>query len=217
MKKNISLIKKFGVMVLMTIILSFSNNYSYSLLNETLVNDKILTNSNNVIEIKSNVIIKNSEEKLEITANTKIKEEPPIVYDNLTMEELINKLNNVMSSNLTNKGELFATYALSSGVDPYIALAIVFQETGCYYGNCSWLVSNCNNVGGMKVGTNRCKNGSYAYFNSIDEGIMNFINTLSIGYFSKGLTTPELMNSKYAADTNWAYKVNNYVNIIKNS
>lgn len=218
MRTNTNIIIKIIVIIMMTITLVISNN-SINLSSEKMViNDKVLANSNDeIITIKSNVLIKSIEDDLKITAQTKIKEEPPIVYDNLTMEDLINKLNRIMKSTLTGKGEVFASYALANGVDPYIALAIVFQETGCYYGNCSSIVQQCNNIGGMKGGTNRCGNGSYAYFNSIDEGVMNFINTLSIGYFSKGLTTPELMNSKYAADTTWAYKVNNYVDIIKNS
>lgn len=218
MRKDTSIIIKLIVIIMMTIILIVSNN-SINLSSEKIViNDKVSANSNDkMITVKANALIKNVEDDLKITAQAKIKEEPPIVYDNLTMEGLINKLNSIMKSTLTDKGEIFASYALANGVDPYIALAIVFQETGCYYGNCSSMVQQCNNIGGMKGGANRCWNGSYAYFNSIDEGIMNFINTLSIGYFSKGLTTPELMNSKYAEDTAWAYKVNNYVNIIKNS
>ena len=154
----------------------------------------------------------------EVVASAKIKEDPVLVYDNLTIEELSSKLNRVMKSQLEGKGELFASYAIEMGVDPYIALAIVFQETGCYYGYCSQLVVDCNNIGGMKGGSsNKCYGGSYSKFDTIDDGIKIFIDNLSYGYFSQGLTTPELMNKKYAEDPYWASRVNNYVNIIKNS
>lgn len=215
MRENKDIIIKIIAITTMMVIIALGNSINLSS-NKITIKDKELADANDItLEVKANVLIKDVKEDLKITAKTKIKEEPPIVYDNLTMEDLVNKLNRVMTSSLTGKGELFASYALSSGVDPYIALAIVFQETGCYYGSCSSLVQRCNNIGGMKSGANRC--GSYAYFNSIDEGIMNYINNLAIGYFNQGLNTPELMNSKYAADTSWAYKVNNYVNIIKNS
>lgn len=164
------------------------------------------------------IVVRNTkEEKVierEVLASAKIKEDPVIVYDNMTIEELTDKLNRVMHSNLEGKGELFATHSIEMGVDPYIALAIVFQETGCYYGYCSYNVSRCNNIGGMVGGS--C-NGMYQYFDSIDSGIIRFIDNLAYGYFYQGLNTPELMNRKYAADPLWAQRVNNYVNIIRNS
>lgn len=83
-------------------------------------------------------------------------------------------------------------------------------ETGCKW-TCSGLVQKCNNVGGQK-GTG-C--GSYAYFNSLDEGIMAFIDNLNRNYISYGLTTPEEINPKYAEDTNWSKNVNKYIEIIR--
>ena len=162
------------------------------------------------------IVDKNKEIVVErdVQALAKIKPDPIIVYDNMTIEELTDKLNRVMKSSLEGKGELFATHCIEMKVDPYIALGIVFQETGCYYGYCSYNVNVCNNIGGMVGGS--C-NGSYIYYDSIDSGIINFINNLAYGYFYQGLTTPELMNHKYAADPLWAQRVNNYVNIIRNS
>lgn len=170
-------------------------------------------------DIKANILVEKENKELDIKAQILLEEkvEPVLIYDNLTMEELTAKLNRVMTSSLAGKGEIFASYALQMGVDPYIALAIVLQETGCYWGYCSAMVQQCNNIGGMKGGASRCWNGSYAAYSSIDEGIVNFINTLAYGYFYQGLTTPELMNHKYAEDQTWAAKVNNYVNIIRNS
>lgn len=145
-------------------------------------------------------------------ANIKIEEEirkANIVYDNMTLEELSQKLEKSMNSSLKDKGELFATYSIELGLDPYLALAIVLHETGCSY-SCSSLVKTHNNLGGLKGA-----NGKYMSFNTLDEGIKGYLDILYNNYYSKGLTTPELMNPAYAASTTWASKVNWYIEKIK--
>lgn len=132
-----------------------------------------------------------------------------IVYDNMTMEELSQKLEKSMNSSLKGKGELFATYSIELGLDPYLALAIVLHETGCSY-SCSSLVRTHNNLGGLKAG-----NGKYMSFNTLDEGIKGYLKILYNRYYSKGLTTPELMNPSYAESTAWASRVNYYIKQIK--
>ena len=52
-------------------------------------------------------------------------------------------------------------------------------------------------------------------FNTLDEGIKGYLDILYNNYYSKGLTTPELMNPTYAASTTWASKVNWYIEKIK--
>ena len=134
----------------------------------------------------------------------------PVVYDGMTLNELSDKLNRSLNSTLSDKGYLIASYSLEKNVDPYMAVAIMLHETGCKW-NCSNLVRNCNNVGGQKG--YGC--GNYSYFNSLDEGIMAFIDNLSNNYINKGLTTPEEINHKYAEDSSWAKKVNKYIEDIK--
>ena len=134
----------------------------------------------------------------------------PIVYDGLTMEQLVNKLNKSLRSSLSGTGNLYANYALQNGVDPYLAVAITLHETGCKW-SCSSAVKNHNNVGGMRSG------GSLIHFDSLEAGIKAFIVNLKENYYDKGLNTPELMNKKYAASPSWASKINNYINQIKNS
>lgn len=132
-----------------------------------------------------------------------------IVYDDMTMDELSNKLEKSMNSDLKGKGKLFASYSIKLGLDPYLALAIVLHETGCSY-SCSSLVRTNNNLGGLKG-----SNGKYLSFGSLDDGIIGYLNILYKNYYSKGLTTPELMNSSYAASTTWANRVNWYISNIK--
>lgn len=133
------------------------------------------------------------------------------VYDGLTLSELTDKLNKSLSSNLANKGYIFANYTQETGLDPYLAVAIVLEETGCSY-SCSYLVNACNNVGGIK-GNGNC-NG-YQGYKTLDEGIKSYLSFLYNNYYSKGLTTPENINPYYAESTTWAEKINNYIDSVK--
>ena len=128
----------------------------------------------------------------------------------MTIEQLTEKLNKSLKSTVAGYGNLFASYSLEKGVDPYMAEAIILQETGCKW-DCSYLVKSCNNVGGQKG--SGC--GGYSYFPSLDEGIKAFIDNLYNNYVSLGLTTPEQINPKYAESTLWAVNVNSYIDIIK--
>lgn len=153
------------------------------------------------------VVLKNKEQEK--------KAENNIVYNGMTMEGLTEKLNRSLTSTLSGTGYLFARKAIELGLDPYLSIAIVLHETGCTW-DCSTLVKQCNNVGGMK-GYPTCGNGSYKYFPTLEEGINGYMDNLYNNYVAIGLTTPELMNSKYAASPTWATQVNRYIDKIKAS
>ena len=136
-----------------------------------------------------------------------------IVYDGMTMSELTEKLNRSLKSTIAGKGDIFASYSLERGVDPYLAVSIMLLETGCNW-SCSSLTRRCNNVGGQK-GSPSCDGGSYKSYPSLDEGIKGFIDNIADNYYAYGLTTPEAMNKKYAASNMWAIKVNNYISSVK--
>lgn len=135
-----------------------------------------------------------------------------IVYDGMTVEELASKLERSLKNELSGKGYLYASYSLEKGVDPYLAVAISLEETGCNW-NCSRLVRECNNVGGMKG--KGC--GSYGAFPTLDDGIKAFIDNIARNYVAYGLTTADTMNPKYAANPAWSTNVNAYITRIKNS
>lgn len=136
-----------------------------------------------------------------------------IVYDGMTMSELTEKLNRSLKSTIAGKGDIFASYSLERGVDPYLAVSIMLLETGCNW-SCSSLMRRCNNVGGQK-GSPSCDGGSYKSYPSLDEGIKGFIDNIADNYYAYGLTTPEAMNKKYASSDMWAIKVNNYISSVK--
>ena len=133
--------------------------------------------------------------------------------ESLSYDELVAKLNRSLNSTLAGTGDSFARYATELGIDPYLAVAIVLHETGCKW-NCSTLLKQCNNVGGMK-GSPGCNGGSYKAFSSLDEGISAFMNNLYKNYYAQGLTTPEAIGPKYAASQTWATQVRAYMREIE--
>ena len=165
---------------------------------------------NNVTEDNGITVIESNDENI----STEVVE-TPVVYDGLTRDELVAKINKNLNSTLSGKGDIFVDYALSLGLDPYLATAIVLHETGCSW-ECSYLVKACNNVGGQKGGPS-CDGGSYKAYASLDEGIKGFMDNLYNNYYALGLTTPETINPKYAASTAWAGKINYYMQMIKAS
>lgn len=155
-------------------------------------------------------------ENTEYEEENAIVEEPVVVreevFDGLTIEELTEKLDRVLSSDLSGMGHAYAKYSIELGVDPYLAVAISMHETGCTW-NCSYLAKTCHNVGGQK-GTG-C--GEYASFNTMEDGIYAFIANIKKNYVDYGLMNADQMNPKYAEDPGWASKVNKYIEKIKNS
>ena len=136
-----------------------------------------------------------------------------IIYDGMTLTELTNKLNKSLNDYMTNTGYFFAKFTKDTGMDPYLAVSIVLLETGCKW-KCSSLTTKCNNIGGLKGGES-CNGKSYRRYDSLAEGIEGYLNIIYKNYYLEGLTTPELMNPKYAASSQWATKVNKYIEEVK--
>lgn len=164
-------------------------------------------------EKKEEVVVEPEEIVEPVIIPTPVPE--PIVYDGLTMAQLSAKLDASLHSTLSGYGSVFANASLSLGLDPYLATAIVLHETGCKW-NCSTLLKQCNNVGGMK-GSPGCGGGAYKAFPTLEEGIRSYVNNLYYNYYSIGLTTPEAIGPKYAESSSWAGSVNTYIQSIRAS
>ena len=136
-----------------------------------------------------------------------------IIYDGMTLTELTDKLNKSLNGYLTNTGYFFANYTKKTGLDPYLALSIVLLETGCKW-SCSSITRECNNIGGLKGGPS-CNGKSYKKYNTLGEGIDGFLDIIYNRYYLNGMKTPEEMAHVYAASSEWANKVNTYMNEIK--
>jgi len=135
------------------------------------------------------------------------------VYDGLTFEELVDKLNRNLKNDITNKGDVIASKCLELGVDPYVATAIILHETGCGQSSCSKIARECYNFGGQKG--SGC--GMYKRYYSVDEGLQGMIQNLYNNYYSKGLTTIDTIAPRYAESSAWPAKIHWYVNKIKNN
>ena len=229
-KKIMVLFLSFSLIFLLVLLFTVDGDVN------NLTSNKVVYNSNNTfssfkkekIELENNDEIKveesdfkennelsdNKEDSTNIEPEEVIEEvsAEPVVYDGLSLNELASKLERSMKNELSGFGYLYASYSLEKGVDPYLALAISLEETGCNF-NCSNLVKSCNNVGGMK-GTG-C--GAYGYFNTLDDGIRAFIDNIYKNYVSYGLNTADEMNPKYAENPLWSSNVNNYISIIRNN
>lgn len=144
-----------------------------------------------------------------------IVDDGSIIYEGMTITELTNKLNKSLNGYLTNTGYFFAKYTKDTGINPYLSLSIVLLETGCKW-TCSTLTTQCNNIGGLKGGKS-CNGSSYSKYDSLDEGITGYLNIIYNNYYLRGMDTPEKMASTYAASPEWARKVNNYMDEIRNN
>ena len=133
-------------------------------------------------------------------------------YKGESKKQIAKKLNKYLNSTLKNKGQFIVDYSMKVGMDPYLATAVMLQETGCYW-NCSALTKNCNNVGGNK-GSPSCNGGSYRRFSTIEDGIKFAINKLN-SYYKKGYKTAKQINPYYAGDKTWYVKVNRYIKKLK--
>lgn len=208
--KNLKKIYKILIYISFTFILT-----GVSLVMLIAVRDK------NYFRLEKSSKIKEEYKKISFEAKNNSNEvavqEKVIVYDNLSYDELVEKINKNLNSTIKDAGKYYLDASLEYGVDPYLAVAISLHETGCKW-NCSSLVTECYNLGGIK-GSPSCGGGSYRKFDTLEEGINYFVKNIADNYYSYGYTTAETMQRKYTGyeTSSWSMKVNRYIDTIKNS
>lgn len=183
--------------ILLAIISIFNLFYNKPILSNELFDSQIQISINNIIKEKK-------EYQVYLKKN---------YFNGESKKTIAKKLNKYLNSSLKNKGDFIVEYSLKVGMDPYLATAVMLQETGCYW-NCSTLTKKCNNVGGNK-GTPSCNGGSYKRFSTLNDGIKFSIDKLNYYYNKKGLKTAKQINKYYAADKTWYVKVNRYIKKLK--
>lgn len=213
--------KKLKVIVIIALIIGLAMMISGVLYGNTKLTESVNLEMQNLSASTSMIVKKNADSDNDILATLKIN--PPKasitrieVFDGLTIEELAAKLDRNLGNDIVaGKGMYIATECLNNGVDPYVATAILLQETGCKF-RCSQLARTCNNFGGQK-GAPGCNGGSYKAYNTMEEGLTGFIVNLSRNYYSQGLTTVESIGPKYAESKEWPAKINMYVSQIRSN
>lgn len=158
---------------------------------------------------------------------------PPLIEDidimlegNLKYEEedanvIGKKINNYLKNELLGSGDLIARYSIVNNMNPYLIAAILVEETGCDT-SCSVIVKKCNNVykaiyNKDNINETSCFGGSYKKFNTKEESIKSFIKYMKSNFYDKELTTASTIYSSYNKDVRWVFRVNEYINKIKNS
>ena len=186
-------------------------------INKTLQSEEKKETINIETEEKETIKLEEKEENQEYEKNDENDSgESIILFDGLNEKELSVRLETHLKNELSGTSLNFIDFYKTYGMDPYLSVAIVLHETGCSW-TCSSLAKECYNYGGITGGESKYKETNYACYSSKEEGINAYLNMLYNTYYSKGLTTPELINPKYATSLEWSAAINRYINKIKNS
>jgi hypothetical protein len=111
---------------------------------------------------------------------------------------------------LINKNSSLADYTtfLIEKADEYKIDWTIFPAiAGVESGFCQAYIKSTNNCVGW--------GGGYIAFPSINKQIEVVLASLKENYIDQGLTTIELIGTKYAADPSWNFKVQRYMNAIE--
>ena len=144
-----------------------------------------------------------------------------LTYNNEDAVTIGGKINNYLKAELYGYGEMIAKYSIANNMDPYLIAAMIIENADCEQ-ECSVLVSQCKNVGKLlyhedSIGEVSCFGGYYQKFNNIDDSIKNYIKYIRINFYDKELTTAGTMYKSYKKDVRWVFRVNQYIEYMKNS
>lgn len=141
-------------------------------------------------------------------------------YDNVDATTIGNKINTALHGELSGYGEFIAKYSIVNNINPYLVAGMIVENTECSE-TCSVLVTKCNNVGKLiynkdMLGESSCFGGYYRSFNTIEESIKVYIKYIKNNFYDKEMTTPGLIYNSYRKDVRWVFRVNEYMNQMKN-
>ena len=142
-------------------------------------------------------------------------------YENVDATTIGNKINTALHGELSGYGEFIAKYSIVNNINPYLVAGMIVENTECSE-TCSVLVTKCNNVGKLiynkdMLGESSCFGGYYRSFNTIEESIKVYIKYIKNNFYDKEMTTPGLIYNSYRKDVRWVFRVNEYMNQMKNA
>jgi len=113
------------------------------------------------------------------------------------------------NSPMTGTAKQFVSEADRLGLDWKLVAAISGTES--YFGK--HIPQNSYNAWGWAIFTGMSDG---KHFDGWEHGIQTVSEGLKQNYVDRGLTTVEKIGTRYAADPQWAYKVNHFMNEIEN-
>ena len=185
----------------------------------------------NVISLTNNLakhynFVIHTKQKVNMNNATIIDDIDVMLENNLTYEDVDslvigNKINTYLKGELAGYGELIAKYSIVNNVNPYLVAAMIIENADCDE-TCSVLVSKCRNVGKLPydkeiIGEVACFGGYYRSFNNIEDSIKTYIKFINTNFYKKELTTPSTIYKSYKKDVRWVFRVNSYMEKMKNA
>ena len=174
-------------------------------------------NQANVLMFNNNFMIYLNKEDEPVTP----KEETPVEtkeidtsFNGESIEKIGEKIDNYCKKTaLEGYGEYIAKTSITKGVNPYLIAAMILESSRCKT-ECSVIFKECNNVSGAK-GSPGCFGGAYKTYDSLNDSINDFVNSVSKVFYTQEMQMPYKMYKDYGKNSSWAFKVSNYMDGLK--
>ena len=145
-----------------------------------------------------------------------VKEEEPVdtSFNGESIETIGKKIDKYCAKTpLDGYGEYIAKTSIRKSVNPYLISGIILESTNCK-NDCSIIFKECNNTSGMK-GSPGCFGGAYKVYKKLEDSISDLVNTISHDFYTPEMQSPYKMYKDYGKNSSWAFKVTNFMDVIK--
>ena len=171
-----------------------------------------------------NLVIETKEKKNQnntIIDDIDVMFENDLSYEDVDATTIGNKINTGLHAEISGFGELIAKYSIVNNVNPYLVAGMIVENAECGE-TCSVLVTKCKNVGKLAynkemIGETACFGGYYRSFSNIEDSIKAYIKYIRKNFYDKELTTPGTIYNAYKKDVRWAFRVNSFMEQMKNA
>ena len=186
-------------------------------INAISITNSFAASNNLIIKIKQKTNLNNTT----IMDDIDVMLDNNLSYENVDSLTIANKINGSLKGELSGYGELIAKYSIVNNVNPYLVASMIIENSECNE-TCSVLVTRCKNVGKLpynkdSLTSSACFGGYYQDFKTIDDSIKAYIKYIKINFYDKELTTPIQIYKTYNKDVRWVFRINSYMDRMKNS